>query len=76
MRLLATTAVFLATVTVFFVTLFALALLGIWVTTLLGGNAWWGMVLVYPQLLIAIVAAVLFLRRWNSRPTDINGNAH
>ena len=78
MRLLATIAVFLATIVVFFVTLFALAMLGIWVTTLLGGDAWWGMTLVYPQLFGAVVVAVLFLRHWNRRPVGAdhrNGNA-
>jgi hypothetical protein len=67
----------LATIAVFFVSLFALVFLGIWVTTLLGGNAWWGMVLIYPELFGAILIAVLFSRRWKNRPdkAHLNGNA-
>ena len=74
MRLLSAIALLAGAIAVFFVTFVALAMLGIWVTSLLGGNAWWGMVLIYPQFFVAIVVAVLFLRYWTTR-TNLNGNA-
>ncbi len=45
----------------------ALAFLGIAVTSWLGGNAWWGMVLIYPELFAAILVTVLVVRRWKRR---------
>lgn len=61
MRLLILVLVFLGSFT-------ALAFLGIALASLLGGNAWWGMLLIYPEFFAAIVITVLFARRWTQQP--------